>query len=253
MSTANDTIGRPKPTMQDLLRASRMVKRVKQHVKHDDRETIENKARRWQHSRTPELPPAILAVSDYDPRWPALFGQEQARIHEAFQHRVAGRGDRDVAGRASGATAATSLGVVEHIGSTSIPGLAGKPMLDLLVSVAAPVLEEQKIEAFAALGYKLYGNSPCDPEASWLWKVGSDCAFVIHLCALDNPWIHTAVNFRDYMRTHPADCAAYEACKKRLSADGSLNQFEYSMEKLILWYEISVKANAWAREGARGS
>lgn len=235
--TADNTIERPKPTMQDLLRASRMVKRVKQQIQHDDRETIENKARRWQHSRTPELPPEILAVGDYDPRWSTRFEQEKARIREAFE--------RCVVGRASGATV---LGVVEHIGSTSIPGLAGKPMLDLLVSVAAPMLEEQKIDTFAALGYKLYGNSPCDPEASWLWKVEDDCALVIHLCELDNPWIDTAVNFRDYMREHPEDCAEYEACKKRLSADGSLNQFEYSMEKLILWYKISVKANAWAAE-----
>ncbi len=226
MSTS--TIDRPKLNLQDLLRVSRMVKRVKQHIQHDDRESIENKARRWQQLQPPELSAEVLSVVAYTPRWVTLFEREKVLIEEAVQQ--------------------LGVGIVEHIGSTSIPGLAAKPIVDLLVSVAAPVLEGKKIDAFSSVGYKLYGNAPCDPEASWLWKVDNGCAFSIHLCELENPWIETGLNFRDYMRAHPEDCAAFEECKKRLSADKNLNHFEYSMEKLIRWYEFSVKANAWARE-----
>ncbi len=213
--------------MRDLLRASRMVKKVKARIPHDGRESIEDKARRWQQLTPPEYPPEVLPVGAYDPHWVTRFEHEKALIERAFE--------------------GLSLGIVEHIGSTSIPGLAAKPIVDLLVSVAAPVVEERKVDAFSSVGYALYGNAPCDPEAYWLWKFEGGFAFSIHLCELDNPWIRTGLNFRDYMRAHPQDCAAFEEGKRRLSADEDLNHFEYSMEKLILWHEISVKAEAWAR------
>ncbi len=215
--------------MAEILRASRIVKKVKERIRHDDRETIENKVRRWQQLRTPELPAEILEVGPWDPRWATLFEEEKTKIRKAFRQQT--------------------IGAVEHIGSTSIPGVAGKPILDLLVAVAAPVTEAKKLEAFSSLGYGFYDKSPCDPEAYWLWRVGDGRAFVVHLCELECPWIATAVNFRDYMRTHPDACAAYEACKERLAADKSLSPFEYSMEKLIAFHEISVKANAWAGKG----
>ncbi len=227
MSTNTMTTERPKPSMQELLRTSRIIKKVKQRVPHDGRESIESKTRRWQQLRTPEMPLEALPVGAYDPGWVTLFELEKARIEEVFRPQ--------------------DLGIVEHIGSTSIPGLGAKPIVDLLVSVTAPALERRKVDAFAAAGYTLYGNAPCDPEASWLWKFESDSAFSIHLCELENPWIETALNFRDYMRAHPQDCAAFEEGKRQLSAEGSLSHFEYSMEKLVLWYGISVKANAWAQ------
>lgn len=212
--------------MEDLLRASRMIRKVKEKVRHDPRETIENKVRRWQELKTPELPPEILEV-DTQRDWSPVFEQEKAMLIEILGE-------------------VTGVGDVEHIGSTSIPGLAGKPIVDLLIAIEAPILAPEKIDALSRAGYGFYGKSPCDPEASWLWKIEDGKAFVAHLCELENPWIQTAVNFRDYMRTHPGDCAAYEQHKKELADDRRLNPFEYSMEKLILWYEISARADAWA-------
>ena len=226
-----DTAEQPARRMEGLLRASRMIRKVKEKIRHDERETIENKVRRWQQLRTPELPEEILQVSAQRD-WTAVFEQERVLLTKTL---------REV----------TVVGAVEHIGSTSIAGLAGKPIVDLLIAVEAPILATKKIGALSRAGYTLYGKSPCDPEASWLWKIEGDHAFVAHLCELQNPWIHTAVDFRDYMRTHPDDCTAYEEHKKQLAADRRLNPFEYSMEKLILWYEISARANAWAAERKR--
>ncbi len=226
-----DTAERPARRMEDLLRASRMIRKVKEKIRHDERETIENKVRRWQQLRTPKLPAQILQVSAQG-NWAAVFEQEKALLIKTLR-------ELEV------------VGEVEHIGSTSIPGLAGKPIVDLLIAVEAPILAAERIDALCRAGYTFYGKSPCDPEASWLWKIEPRHAFVAHLCELQNPWIHTAVDFRDYMRTHPDDCTAYEEHKKQLAADSRLNPFEYSMEKLILWYEISARANAWAAEKKR--
>ncbi len=220
----------PAPNLQDILRASRVIRRAKQRIRHDPRESVESKVRRWQALEAPELPAAIRAIRPYDPHWPELSAREKARLAQALGPETPSE--------------------IRHIGSTSIPGLAGKPIIDLLVAIdPAPRAAERMTAGLAGLGYAPYGTSPCDPEAHWFWKLEADrCAFVVHRCARSNPWIRTAVNFRDYMRAHPEDCANYEACKHRLAEREDLSLFEYSLEKLILFYEISERAEAWVRE-----
>ena len=137
---------------------------------------------------------------------------------------------------------------VEHIGSTSIPGMASKSILDLLVAVreVPPALA-----TLIASGYEDHGISPCDHEAFWLWDVSpTGHAFIVHLCADGNPWIRTALNFRDYMRSHPAECESYEELKHRLAAERRNNLLEYSIVKLKLFYELSARADAWAAGAA---
>ncbi|MEO1369261.1 MAG: hypothetical protein AAFX50_18950, partial [Acidobacteriota bacterium] len=74
-----DAAGRPARRMQDLLRVSRMIRKVKAKITHDDRETIENKVRRWQQLETPELPADILEVGAQRD-WAAVFAAEKARL-----------------------------------------------------------------------------------------------------------------------------------------------------------------------------
>jgi GrpB-like predicted nucleotidyltransferase (UPF0157 family) len=138
---------------------------------------------------------------------------------------------------------------VQHIGSTAIPGLAGKGILDLLVAVRGTPATPEQLAVLASLGYHDHGVSPCDHEAVWLWKVGADLAFVIHLCASDNPWIETALNFRDYMRLFPAERARYEASKHALDGVRGQSLLEYSLVKLKLFYEVSERADAWRAAG----
>ena len=80
----------------------------------------------------------LIVVSDYDPNWPTLFEQERTRIKNAL-----------------GSFAST----IEHMGSTAVPGLPSKPIIDLLIGV--PRLEEAKdrcIEPIEALGYIFAGG-----------------------------------------------------------------------------------------------
>jgi dephospho-CoA kinase len=208
--------------MHEVRRVARTIRDFKASVTNELREPVERKLRRWQQLRMPDLAPELQAVRPYDPAWPLLFMHEQARL-------------RAVLGEEAGA--------IEHIGSTSIPGMAGKSIVDLLVAVrdipAATVL-------LAASGYQDYGVSPCDHEALWLWNAAAaGHAFVVHLCTVESPWIRTALNFRDYMRAHPEECASYEELKHRLRAE-QRSLLEYSIVKLKLFYELSARADAWA-------
>jgi GrpB-like predicted nucleotidyltransferase (UPF0157 family) len=231
-STRSATAGK----IGELARASRLIRELEASAFHDPREPIMSKVRRLQLMRSPELPPPVRALRPYDPAWPSLFAGEERSIRAALGDAVAR---------------------VEHFGSTSIPDapLSSKNVVDFLVAFREGAEAEETHAAFAALGYVHYGNGPCDPETTWWWRIaGDEIAFVAHVCDAANPWIDTVVNFRDYLRAHPEECARYEEVKRRLGAEPGRSLFEYSIGKLRLFYEISDKANAWkTRKGESGT
>jgi GrpB-like predicted nucleotidyltransferase (UPF0157 family) len=231
-STRSGTAGK----IAELARASRLIRELEASAVHDPRESIMGKVRRLQLMRSPELPEPVRALRPYDPAWPSLFVGEERRIRAALGSAVAR---------------------VEHFGSTSIPAasLSSKNVVDFLVAFREGAETPETHAAFAALGYAYYGNGPCDPETTWWWRIeGSEIAFVAHLCDAANPWIDTVVNFRDYLRAHPEECARYEEVKRRLGAEPGRSLFEYSIGKLRLFYEISDKANLWkSRTGEPGT
>jgi GrpB-like predicted nucleotidyltransferase (UPF0157 family) len=211
--------------MGALVRIARMTRELEQ-VCHDPREPIARKVRRMERVRSPELPPRVRALRSNDPAWGELFRQEEGKIRAALGDAVAR---------------------LEHFGSTAIadPSLSAKNVVDFLVALREPSALPRAEAALGALGYVSYGDGPCDPETRWWWRIDEEAAFVAHLCDAGNPWIDTAVNYRDYMRAHPEECARYEAVKRSLAAEPDRSLFEYSLAKLRLFYEISGKANAW--------
>ena len=219
--------GPKRTTIQGASVALRMIRKVKANIKSDPRETIEGKVRRLCTLEVPDLDPGLTSIRPYSSRWPELFVEERERITSVLAPRV-------------------GPVHVEHIGSTSIPGLDGKPIIDLLIGVSPASDIERAATTLEELSYQAYGLSPCDPEVSWLWRIIPDeHAFIVHLCVGTNPWISTAVNFRDYLRVHPEAKATYEARKHELADEGNRSLFEYSMEKLILFYKLSEEANDW--------
>jgi len=88
-----------------------------------------------------ELQPlaAPIAVAPYDPEWPRQFAEEDCRVREVL-------GDRALR--------------VEHVGSTSVPGLAAKPILDMLLVVANSASEAEYLTSLEAAGYRLRIREP---------------------------------------------------------------------------------------------
>jgi GrpB-like predicted nucleotidyltransferase (UPF0157 family) len=212
--------------MRDVVQIARAVRDLNASITNEIREPVERKLRRWQYLRMPNLAPEVKAVRPYDPMWPDAVAGESERLRTILGGEV---------------------GRIEHIGSTSIPGMPSKSILDLLVAVCDM---PAAVTALAAAGYQDFGVSPCDHEALWLWDTTpAGYAFIVHLCSTENPWIQTALNFRDYMRAHPEECASYEELKHRLGAEHS-NLLEYSVVKLKLFYELSARADAWVEAGS---
>ncbi len=214
---------------QRLAEVLQLVRQLKQleHQTRDGRESIAEKLVRWQRLRAPDLP---LTLREHDRNWSLLFTEEKQRLE----------------------TERLDLGLIaiEHIGSTAIPPLAAKNIIDLAVVVKAVLpLNDEQIFALERLGYCDYGNSPGGPDVFWQWRVTPTVAFAAHFCYLEDPWWEGAVAFRDYLRVHPAERMRYEARKRDLVKSAGQDFLRYSIGKIELVIELTQRARAWKKVG----
>lgn len=212
--------------LREVLRTVRLLKKAQQHHALDGRETLAEKVVRWQRITAPDLP---LVVRDHDPAWPTLFEEAQRELDTSVLE--------------------PGSGVIEHIGSSAVPGLAAKPFIDLAVAVdTAWPPSARQIEAFARSGYRSYGQSPVAPDVFWFWKVTDRHAWVVHLCQRSDPWLQDAVDVRDYLRAHPTARRRYATEKRRLLALAPRGGMQYSLGKIVQVLELSKQAALW-KEG----
>src|SRR5215468_5833919 len=140
----------------------------------------------------PSSGPVVLV--DYDPAWPALFEREAERIREAL-------GDRALA--------------IEHTGSTSVPGLAAKPIVDITLVVADSADEADYVPALEAQGYVLRIREPEWYEHRSL--KGPDTNVNVHVFSRGCPEIERMLLFRDRLRSDDAERQLYERTKRDLA------------------------------------
>lgn len=213
--------------VREILESLRVLRQVNPAIraKHEKVESLGAKFKRWQTSRLPELP---LEQRPSDPDWPAWFEQERQRCAAALGNEV----------------------LIEHFGSTSIPGLPSKNIIDIAVGLDTAISPES-IAALEGLGYEDYGNSPIDPETLWLWRVEADRAYAIHLGQRDRPWIGDMVDMRDYLCANPAQRDSYAELKHRLAENKDQSFLQYSTNKLAMWIELIDRAQAWRASQAK--
>ena len=169
--------------------------------------------------------PAIRIVA-YDPSWPARAAAEAARVRDALG---------DVAVR------------VEHIGSTAVPGLAAKPIVDLLLAVDALEPRERYVAPLEALGY-LFAFDPASPDRHFFARPpGRPRAFHLHACLAggEQELRHLAV--RDFLRAHSGEAAAYAELKRRVAAEAPSDRLAYVAGKDAYVAALEARALAWRR------
>jgi GrpB-like predicted nucleotidyltransferase (UPF0157 family) len=136
--------------------------------------------------------PVTLAA--YDPGWPALFEREAARLRGVLGPRIL---------------------LLEHIGSTSVPGLAAKPIIDILMAVADPADESGYVTPLEQAGYRLVIREP-DWHQHRVLK-GPDTDINLHVHAEDSPEVGRNLRFRDHLRADRADRELYQRAKQELA------------------------------------
>jgi GrpB-like predicted nucleotidyltransferase (UPF0157 family) len=143
--------------------------------------------------RTPHNAPVTLV--DYDPGWPGLFEREARRIR-----------------RILGGTVVR----LEHTGSTSVPGLAAKPIIDITLIVPDSADESSYVPQLEAAGYVLRIREPAWHEHRVL--KGPDTDINLHVSSRGSIELERMVGFRDWLRSHPEDRDLYERTKRELAA-----------------------------------
>lgn len=164
---------------------------------------------------------AKIEIADYDPAWPATYARHAARIRVAL-------GD--------------AVGLLEHVGSTSVPGLAAKPRIDLLLVVASSADEPAYIPALETVGYVLQLREPAWHEHRLFTHPGTDLH--LHVLSRGCPEIERMLRFRDWLRAHPADRELYERTKRELARRDWKYSQEYADAKTEVVEQILARALA---------
>ena len=169
--------------------------------------------------------PAVRVV-DSDPGWPVLACEELRRIGAALGH-LAVR--------------------LEHVGSTAVPGLAAKPILDLQVSVAAIEPRVRYVEPLQRLGY-LFAAVPESPDYHLFARPPErPRAYHVHVCEVGSGHELRHLAVRDFLRAHDDEAARYAALKRRLAAERPGDRLAYIAGKEQYVDALERRAVEWAR------
>jgi GrpB-like predicted nucleotidyltransferase (UPF0157 family) len=160
-----------------------------------------------------------ILIVDYDPRWPNLYQREADRIRFALGERVL---------------------QLEHTGSTSVPGLAAKPIVDILLAVASSADEDAYLPALQGAGYTLRIREPEWYEHRML--KGPDTEVNLHVFSAGCPEIGRILQFRDWLRTHAADRDLYARTKLALARQQWKTVDDYAGAKTAVIEEILRRA-----------
>lgn len=166
---------------------------------------------------------ALIQIDDYNPEWPALFEREALRIRSAL-------GDRVV--------------LLEHVGSTSVPGLAAKTRIDILLVVPNSADEPSYVPPLEAAGYVLRIREP-DWHEHRVFK-GPDMDINLHVFSPGSPEIKRMLLFRDWLRSHPSDRQLYEDTKRELAC----REWKYTQNYADAKTEVVEGILARARKNA---
>lgn len=157
----------------------------------------------------------------YSPLWPDCFRAEQQSL--------------------SGILGASAL-AFEHIGSTSIPGMAAKPIIDIMVAVRGLNEVEGFLEGLCCLGYQDKGSGGAPDRRYFVKGMESRRTHHLNFTELKSRFWKEHILFRDYLRTHPEAAAEYSALKQALARKFPKDRASYTRSKEEFVQSVLLRA-----------
>jgi putative glutamine amidotransferase len=162
-----------------------------------------------------------FAINPYDLAWPARYDAEATGIRAILDNLVV---------------------EMEHVGSTSVPGLAAKPVIDIQVSVRSMVPRSAYVDPLVRLGYRWVLDPWTDEHEYFSRDDDGERTFHIHVCPTGSEWERRHLAFRDWLRNHPEDAAAYERLKRELAKRHPRDLLGYKDGKTAFIREVETRA-----------
>lgn len=162
-----------------------------------------------------------VEVVEYDSRWPEQFARLAARVRVAVP--------------------LGAIKAVEHIGSTAVPGLAAKSVIDLDVVLSSADALPCVVAGLAALGYVHEGDKGIPGRDAFRWPPG-ESRHHLYVCRPHAAELRRHLLFRDHLRAHPEICAEYAALKRALAAQFRHDRLGYSQAKTHFVSDVLKRA-----------
>ena len=182
-----------------------------------------------------------ITLADYDPAWPALFEEERARLEEAI-------GEWAVA--------------IDHVGSTAVPGLAAKPVIDIGVALRSFSDGLFCITPLVQRGYvcmgehgiprRIFFRKPTDSPSPGQTFNGVARTHQIHMYEVTHPEFLAHIDFRDYLRANPNAASDYQDLKRQLAARHGSDVEAYAGAKSDFVSRILALARRPSSHSAKG-
>ena len=171
-------------------------------------------------------PPISVVLADYDAEWPRRAAQ--------LAERLQGLGSILVA--------------VVHIGSTAVPGMVAKPIIDLMPLVTTLADLDRQRGRVEALGYQWHGELGIQGRR-YCTLSNESCIRIaqLHFFEVESPHVTRHIAFRDYLRSHPEAAAAYENEKRRAQKLHPEDSHAYTDEKAAWIRDVEADALIWFR------
>jgi GrpB-like predicted nucleotidyltransferase (UPF0157 family) len=163
-----------------------------------------------------------VTVVDYDSAWPRLFAEESERIRAALGYAVV---------------------AIEHIGSTAVPGLAAKPVIDVLVGLRTIELMRKQIGAMESLGYEYLGEHGIPGRL--FFRKGRPRSHHVHAVLHESDLWERHLAFRDYLRARPDEAKSYAVFKQALAAEVAGERESYTARKDVFAAALQERALVW--------
>ena len=157
--------------------------------------------------------PDSVIIVDYNPQWPHMYAQEKVRIQDAIGEYLID---------------------IQHVGSTSIPGLGAKPIIDIMAVVRNVSLVENCIQPLEALDYLYQGEGGIPGRHFFRKPIDiSQAGRTHHLHMVEKGHEQWAMHqlFREYMLQHPESVQQYDALKRELALENGSNRAAYTAAK----------------------
>jgi GrpB-like predicted nucleotidyltransferase (UPF0157 family) len=171
--------------------------------------------------------PGEVKVVPYDPAWPKKYADEARRLRRAIGHLVED---------------------IQHIGSTAIPGIVAKPIIDIAVAVADAGIIEPLVRPLEALGYE-YRGLLFGVAGHCFFRKGEPREYFLHVFAHRSDFWARRITFRDYLMTHGDVAAEYRTLKTGLAARHAADRTSYTAEKKAFVEKVTDMAMKAQRDG----
>jgi len=167
-----------------------------------------------------------IIVVPYNPDWPNLYSIEARKI---------------------AAVLAGEMMTIRHIGSTAVPGIKAKPIIDFLIEVHNIERVDEFKDAMMELRYEPRGENGIPGRRYFIKNTEGVRTHHVHIYQTGHPNIERHVDFRDYMRTHPEEAKAYSFLKEELVQRFREDSLQYTEGKGTFIREIDRRAAVWKR------